>query len=426
MSNKNKHLTFAERQIIETGIRNGSSKIAIAKTLGKDKSTIGKEIKLHRFHQNSRVYPVDCTKFAKCKNRNASFCNSNCPDYDKFICKHRDRTPGACNGCDKYNSCRYEKFKYTADIADSQYKETLVVSREGVNATMNQIRELGLLIKPLLEQGQSVYVILRDHPEIGLCEHTLYNYIEDGVFQAAGISINCLDLKRQVRRKMKKSKREQYKPRKDRSYLLGRKNEDYLHYMEQNPSSHVVEMDTVYNDVSKGPFIQTFIFIDYGILFAIYHEVKTSEEMLAGINLLEEILGQELFRKEVEVLVTDRGSEFVLAKEAETSADGSHRTNIFFCDAMASWQKPHIENVHLLLREICPNKTDLRNLGLTDQNKMDLVVSHINSYPRESLNDKTPFETAQFFCPELVRKMCDHGLKIIKSDDVILKPYLLK
>ena len=40
-SNKNKHLSFEERVIIETGIRNGSSKKSIADTLGKDKSTIG-------------------------------------------------------------------------------------------------------------------------------------------------------------------------------------------------------------------------------------------------------------------------------------------------------------------------------------------------------------------------------------------------
>ena len=44
--NKNAHLTIAERQIIETGIYNGSSKVSIAETIGKDKSTIGKEIKL--------------------------------------------------------------------------------------------------------------------------------------------------------------------------------------------------------------------------------------------------------------------------------------------------------------------------------------------------------------------------------------------
>ena len=44
-SNKNLHLTDDERKIIQRGIENNSSKKSIADTLGKDKSTIGKEIK---------------------------------------------------------------------------------------------------------------------------------------------------------------------------------------------------------------------------------------------------------------------------------------------------------------------------------------------------------------------------------------------
>ena len=46
--NANRHLTLEERRIIRTGIENGSEKAAIAKTIGKDNSTIGKEIRLHR------------------------------------------------------------------------------------------------------------------------------------------------------------------------------------------------------------------------------------------------------------------------------------------------------------------------------------------------------------------------------------------
>lgn len=44
-NNKNLHLTAQERLIIEKGIENGSTKAAIALTIGKDKSTVGKEIK---------------------------------------------------------------------------------------------------------------------------------------------------------------------------------------------------------------------------------------------------------------------------------------------------------------------------------------------------------------------------------------------
>lgn len=48
MLTKNSHMSYSDIQIIETGIENGSTKQAIATTLGKDKSAIGKEIKLHR------------------------------------------------------------------------------------------------------------------------------------------------------------------------------------------------------------------------------------------------------------------------------------------------------------------------------------------------------------------------------------------
>ena len=46
-SNKHLHITLDERRIIEIGIRNNSTKTAIARTLGKDKSTIAREIRLH-------------------------------------------------------------------------------------------------------------------------------------------------------------------------------------------------------------------------------------------------------------------------------------------------------------------------------------------------------------------------------------------
>ena len=42
INNKNLHLILQERQIIQTGIENGSTKVAITATVGKDKSAIGK------------------------------------------------------------------------------------------------------------------------------------------------------------------------------------------------------------------------------------------------------------------------------------------------------------------------------------------------------------------------------------------------
>ena|GEM_PF-2645276 len=55
--------------------------------------------------------------------------------------------------------------------------------------------------------------------------------IENGVFQDVGVSISPIDLKRVVRRKMSKQKRNTYKPRKDNRYLIGRKYSDFLIYI---------------------------------------------------------------------------------------------------------------------------------------------------------------------------------------------------
>ena len=322
-SNKNTHLTIAERQIIETGIRNGSTKKSIADTIGKDKSTVGKEIKLHRYLKNKSRYPIDCALFQKCKNRDTFHCTKECSNYRQFECKRRDRSPGACNGCSSHNRCHYDKYIYSADMAEHEYRDQLVNSRTGVNATVNEIRDLGLKIKPLLEQGHSPYVILQNHPEIELSEKTLYSYIENGVFQDAGVSINCLNLKLQVRRKMVKKKKNEYSPRQDRSYLKGRTKVEFEAFMEKNPNASVVEMDTVYNDVAKGPFIQTFKFLKYDLIFCVLHPLKDSDHMRQGILLLESVLGKEIFTREVMVLKTDRGSEFTLGDEIEFRPDGS-------------------------------------------------------------------------------------------------------
>lgn len=426
MTSKNDHMSLNDRVIIQTGITNGSSKKSIADTIGKNKSTITREIKNHRFLKRQCSYPIDCSLFQKCKNKNTYICTKNCSDYKKFYCSRRDRSPGACNGCSSYKSCHFDKYYYEANSAHLEYRDDLVGCRAGVNATLEEIRNLGILLKPLLENGQSLYAIKQGHPEIKLTEQTLYNYIEHGVFTDAGINITSMNLKKQVSRKPSKKMKTQYSPRKDRTYLKGRTYADYKEYCEANPYVRIVEMDTVYNDVKNGPFLQTFKFLSYDLLICIYHTEKTSDEMLKGILFLEEILGEDIFEQEVEVLKTDRGSEFILADAAETREDGTRRTRVFYCDAMASYQKGSLENVHQLVRDICPKGSDLKALGLTSQKKADLISININSYPKEKLKGKTSFQLLEFYNPDMAAQLEKYGLSPINSNDVILNSRLLK
>lgn len=425
MSVKNSfsHFTLEERRIIFTGITNGSTKTAIAQTIGKDKSSVGKEIKLHRSLTHKCNLPLECIAYRKCPfGRN---CTTDCPEYQPFHCSRRDRSPGACNGCSNWSHCRFNKYTYSPEDAQMDYRTTLIDSRQGVNLTVAEAKEMASIIKPLLKQGLSPYQILAIHPELDISEKTLYTYIETGVFhEIAGITV--MDLRRQVSRRLPKKKAKCYKKRQDRKFLQGRTYKDYQQYMVENPDVFVVQMDTVYNDENNGPFIQTFKFLCAGILVALRHEAKTAKSMKEGVDYLEKILGTELFCKHVHILVTDRGTEFSDADGIEMSKDGTRRTRVFYCDPMQSGQKGSLENNHVELRYILPKGTDLNALGLTDQDSLNLALSHINSSPVEKLGGKSPLELADFMYHDLYEKLTAFGIRQIEKDKIILKPYLLK
>lgn len=420
-NNKNLHLTVQERIIIEKGIENGSTKAAIALTIGKDKSTVGKEIKKHRELVHKSSYKINCANMKNCSHNHVCV---NCADFKPFTCNRRDRSPGACNGCSKYTHCRYDKYRYKADFSHKKYREDLVDSRTGINMSYEECKAMADIIVPLIKAGHSPYHIVTNHPELNISEKTLYNYIENGIFREFGLL--DIDLRIKTKRKIAKKASNKYKKREDKKYLNGRTYDDFINYTAENKNLSVVEMDTVYNNGSTGPFMQTFKFLDYSFMFIVYQEEKTAKSMVEGVNFLEKILGKDLFSEEVAIIKTDRGSEFCDAEGFEKEENESRRTRIFYCDPMASGQKGSLENNHKEIRYICPKENDLKDLGLNSQEKANLIVSHINSQSKEHLKGKSPLEVMEFMNPALYQKFKDFGIERINKDNIVLKPYLLK
>ena len=416
-NNKNLHLTVQERIIIEKGIENGSTKAAIALTIGKDKSTVGKEIKKHRELVHKSSYKINCANMKNCSHNHVC---DNCADFKPFTCNRRDRSPGACNGCSKYTHCRYDKYRYKADFSHKKYREDLVDSRTGINMSYEECKAMADIIVPLIKAGHSPYHIVTNHPELNISEKTLYNYIENGIFREFGLL--DIDLRIKTKRKITKKASNKYKKREDKKYLNGRTYDDFINYTAENKNLSVVEMDTVYNNGSTGPFMQTFKFLDYSFMFIVYQEEKTAKSMVEGVDLLEKILGEDLFSEEVAIIKTDRGSEFCDAEGFEKEENESRRTRIFYCDPMASGQKGSLENNHKEIRYICPKENDLKDLELNSQEKANLIVSHINSQSK----GKSPLEVMEFMNPALYQKFKDFGIERINKDNIVLKPYLLK
>ena len=405
------HLTLDERKIIQAGIENGSTKADIARTIGKDATTVAKEIRKHRVLKPRNTYnrPVLCAKMKHCPKKP---CIKKCELFEEPACKRRDKSPGACNKCESIGKCKLDKYFYNSVAADEKYRYDLVDCREGLNITPSERDRIAKIIAPLLNKGQSVHQVLSAHPEITQCEKTIYTYIENGVFKDAGV--DNFSLKEQVNRRLPKK----YKKRKEPANYTGRKYADFLAFCAANPQTPVVEMDTVYNNPS-GPYLQT-LSLNPSFMIGFLHNERTNEAMSSSIGLLQQRLGDEMFSKLFPVLLADRGSEFEKWKMFELDANGNTRLNIFYCDPMQSSQKPHVENGHNYVRDIIPNSYPLDNLTQAD---IDLMFSHINSTPRRSLGDKSPYEMFSFMYGEQTANVMN--IRYIPRDDVVLKPSLI-
>ena len=236
-------MTQDNRVTIEKGLDTGTSLRKIAESIGKDPSTVSKEIKKHRtlyghntFNESSNKCALshDCKRKQLCSDSRPSckklchacpHCNRICPDFipKSYHCDLLDKAPFVCNGCRKKSHCRLDKYYYKATSAFRQYRTVLVESRTGINISEADLKVLDELVAPLIRQGQSPYTILNNHPEIGLSEKTLYNYIEQGA-----LSVKNIDLPKKVAYKV----RNVHKTEIDDSRVFeGRTFKDYQEYI---------------------------------------------------------------------------------------------------------------------------------------------------------------------------------------------------
>lgn len=140
--------------------------------------------------------------FCKRECKRCNKCYNFCKDYIPFdySCSKTKKAPYVCNGCPKKSGCRLDKYYYRATRAQKEYKTVLVESRSDINATVAEIKAIDDIVSPLIENGQSIYTILQNHPEITQCEKTIYNYIDAGV-----LSVGNLDLPKKVTYKPRQS-----------------------------------------------------------------------------------------------------------------------------------------------------------------------------------------------------------------------------
>lgn len=425
-----KHLTLEDRIYIENELNKGTSFKDIARFLCKDPTTISKEVKAHRlsdwYHKgtfyNSKnfcVHRYHCKKTNACGNiilcgikcTSCPTCNQTCKDFEKERCKQLDKAPYVCNGCTKkINHCTIaHKYTYNARFADRKYREKLQDSRSGINMTRRELHQKDRIITPLIEQGQSPYHILVNHPELDMSVRTLYRYLDMGLFTARNI-----DLKRKVGFRPRKNSNRQIV---NRAAFDGRLYNDFCSL--ELPFH--VEMDTVHSSKESKKVLLTLFFTREKLLLAFVMNRCTEGAVRLVFDRLEKRLGTFEFNSVFEYILTDRGSEFGDPDSLETGVDGVQRTSIYYCDPMRSGQKGGIEQAHTMLRMILPKGTSFEFLTQWDVN---LIVNHINSTPREILGGRTPYDMAfETFGEEVMKAF---QLRPIAPDEVNLTPKLIR
>ena len=428
-----KHLTLSERSFIERGIHNEMSFAEIGRRLNRSPSTISREVYERRvFAKHKWQYENDCTRYSyclrnkicpseeryscmgRCKFCKEKDCRAVCDAYESRSCPKLEKPPYVCIGCKREKTCQRDHAYYTANRAQGAYEKSWRDSRSGIRVTPERLMEIGALIQPLIKKGQSINQILAAHSdEIGLCEKTIYNYVDAGAFKVKNIDLPKKVAYR-IRRKKPVLTRQEYR------YRLGRTYESFKSYIEANPDIAVVEMDTVKSARGSKKAILTMIFCKSNFMIGFLMEHCSESCVIAVFDMLSDALGLEAFRALFPVILTDNGVEFKDPDSLERTRSDALRTRIFYCDPQASWQKPHVEKNHVFLRRIIPKGTSFN--VLFDQD-VTVTMSHINSVPREIFGNKTPF---QLFLGEHEQQLLDLlSLFPVDPDEVVLKPSLL-
>lgn len=399
----NKNLTELELGNIEFYLNEKKGFTEIGKILNKDESTIRKEIKnyssyfgetrkcsnclnktnCHEKYLCEKV--VDKIKCSKCK-----YCfhaPKVCSNYKIEInCKLLKKNHHVCNGCDLYHKCKLVKIKYHAETAIKMHNAVQRVSRIDVKLDKFPL-EFKTYISRLIKNGISPDVVLNTLPKefqmFKISTPTLYDWIDKGLLDCCN-----LDLRNKVSRVRYGSSTVKRNTVKGHQ-LNGRSIENLTEEEKTLRPLGIAEFDTV-EGIKGGKLLFTIMIPCFSLMLAFKITSKTQEEIKNVLDDLENKLDTYfyiLFNKSI----PDNGSEFLdfVGLEKSIYPNHSKRLHIYYTHTYAPYEKPHIENNHILLRWLIKKGYDISKLSSDDI--LD-IINRLNNYPRKNKGYKTPLQ----------------------------------
>lgn len=289
------------------------------------------------------------------------------------VCKHTIRFPYVCNGCaKKYHSCPFTQFTYYAKKAQSAYDFRLVSTRQGLNMTPEAYKLLDETIKEGVDDGQSIYHIIKSNPSLAVSVPNVYRLIN-----THQLTTKRMDLPYAVRYKKRKTfKQYEYKEN-NRIDRTNRKYIDFLAFQFNHPGLFHVQMDFLGNIKTDKKSILTLTIpgLHYVMLFLV--ESPNSKKIVDIFNQLELTLTTKMFTKVFPFILTDRDPSFSQFDHVETSLNtGERRTHLFYCDSFNSSQKANVEQMNKQLRKFFPKGKSIDYLTKEEVNHINRMINN--------------------------------------------------
>ena len=330
------------------------------------------------------------------------------------VCDKTNRFPFICSNCTKRRTCIKKKYYYNYKEAQKDYERKLKYSRIGIDMSIDEVEYWNDYFKDKIkDKNQPIMHIFKNiEGSFPKTIQSFYNYVHKGYFS----SINDEMLSRSFSYKPRKKKEIVKTITRDNVIRNGRKHSDFVQYIKDNPNANIVEMDTVIGKFEDINCIMTLYFRKSKLMLMFLIKKYKPNEVTKIFNQIRTSIGDELFKRMFEVILTDNGWEFSKPDDIEFNYEtGEKLVNVFYCDSYSSWQKGGIERNHEFIRYIIPKGISFDNL--TKKNVIDMM-NNINNVQRKTLDYQTPYQIfTEEYGTDISKKF---HLKPINKDEINL------
>ena len=174
-----KQITLSDRIVIEAGICTGKSIKKISEDIGKNPSTVSREISTNRSYIRGSFYLNNDCKYARhcarkhictdeycerlCVKCRDYECRDMCVRYIPLKCSRIEKPPYVCNRCPTKDKCNKNRYIYSAKLADAASSRRRSETRRGVRLTEEQLKFVDELVTKQIKKGQPLTHIYSEH-----------------------------------------------------------------------------------------------------------------------------------------------------------------------------------------------------------------------------------------------------------------------